>query len=324
MRFSTRGFRPDPLRDLGLALASCGLGVLLITAATPPLPWGADGHLISGRAAALHLPGDMPGFFRSASAHLSYLNPEPDRWRNGEFREMNEAFRYDHYVDMENLLPDALGSQEASDMVREARDRFEYLEVLFDSELGVPVRDGGFLHLRIAELHQRLVTEFRLWREAPDPQERGWIEARVINDAGILGHYVTDGAQPHHTTIHFNGWARGAPNPGGFTDARDIHARFESGFVSAHVTFEDVGPRITSQPRPLGDIREEIWDFLTESNRQVERLYQLERDVGFVVEGEPDPEAKAFVVDRLVAGTEMLRALWWAAWLESGKTPEPS
>ena len=32
--------------------------------------------------------------------------------------------------------------------------------------------------------------------------------------------------------------------------------------------------------------------------------------------------AKAFVVDRLVAGVEMLRALWWTAWLESGEPRE--
>ncbi len=277
-----------------------------------PAPWGEHGHLISGRAAAVDLPREMPDFFRTSSAQLSYLNPEPDRWRDDRMRAMNEAFRYDHYVDMENLSAEAVG----------AEDRYQYLEAVFDSDLEVPVRDSGFLHLHILELYQRLVVGFRDWRAAPGPREREWIEARIINDAGILGHYATDGAQPHHTTIHFNGWSSGVPNPEGYTTSRDIHWQFESLFPQAHVTFEDVLPRIASEPRNLHDVRADIWEFLTESNAQVETLYRLERDVGFDADSPADPAAKAFVVDRLVAGVEMLRALWWTAWLESGEPRE--
>lgn len=257
----------------------------------------------------MDLPGDMPEFFRASSAQLSYLNPEPDRWRDDELRAMNEAFRYDHYVDMENLTPEAVG----------AEDRFEYLEVVFDSDLAVPVRDSGLLHLRILELYQRLVVGFREWRNAPGPREREWIEDRIINDAGILGHYATDGAQPHHTTIHFNGWSDRVPNPEGYTTSRDIHWQFESVFPRAHVTFEDLLPRIPSEPRTLHDVRADIWEFLSESNAQVETLYRLERDVGFDADSPADPAAKEFVVDRLVAGVEMLRALWWTAWIRSGE-----
>jgi hypothetical protein len=272
-------------------------------------PWGEHGHLISGRAAAVDLPRDMPTFLRNASAQLSYLNPEPDRWRDDRFRAMNEAFRYDHYVDMENLTPAAVG----------AEDRYRYLAALFGTDLSNPVRDGGFLHLRILELYQRMVVGLRDWRNAPGPRERAWIEARVINDAGILGHYVTDGAQPHHTTIHFNGWSGRVPNAEGYTTSQDIHRQFESLFPRAHVTFEDVLPRVQSRPRRVQDVRAEIWEFLTESNLQVETLYRLERDAGFDPDEPADPAAKAFVVDRLVAGVEMLRTLWWSAWLESGQ-----
>ena len=322
MQASAHVIRRLPFRALSSTVILALFGAILV-AAGAPLPWGEHGHLISGRAAAVDLPGEMPGFFRTASAQLSYLNPEPDRWRENALPEMNEAFRYDHYVDMENLTPERIGSEDLSAAALGATDRFRYLEALFESELGVPVRDGGLLHLRMAEIYQRLVTEFRMWRAAPGDRERGWIEARIINDAGILGHYVTDGAQPHHTTIHFNGWASTEPNPGGYTDARDIHSRFESGFVNAHISFEDVLPRVSSQPRQLGDLREEIWAYLTKSNAQVKRLYQLERDVGFNIEGPPDPEAKEFVVTRLVAGVEMLRAMWWSAWLESAAAPGP-
>jgi hypothetical protein len=290
---------------------------LALAASTSAPPWGEHGHLIAGRAAAVNLPGEMPGFFRTASGQLSWLNPEPDRRRDGDLREMNEAFRYDHYVDMENLLADALGSQAQAEAVDTAPDRYRYLEVLFDSELPVPVRDAGFLHLRIVELYQRLETGFRQWRTAPGPEEQGFIEARIINDAGILGHYVTDGSQPHHTTIHFNGWSSRVPNPEGYSTSREIHSRFESGFVGAHIAFENILPRVSDEPRVLGDVREAVWAFLLESNGEVERLYQLERDFGFDPGAPADPETREFVVERLVAGVEMLRDLWWTAWVNS-------
>jgi hypothetical protein len=41
-----------------------------------------------------------------------------------------------------------------------------------------------------------------MWRAEKDSNKRKWIEQRIINDAGIPGHYVIDVANPHHTTIH--------------------------------------------------------------------------------------------------------------------------
>jgi hypothetical protein len=44
--------------------------------------WGPKGHEMSGRAAALKLPEEMPRFFRKSVDQLAYLSPEPDRWRD--------------------------------------------------------------------------------------------------------------------------------------------------------------------------------------------------------------------------------------------------
>jgi len=33
-----------------------------------------------------------------------------------------------------------------------------------------------------------------------------FIEHKIVFYAGWLGHYVGDGSQPLHTTIHYNGW----------------------------------------------------------------------------------------------------------------------
>jgi hypothetical protein len=285
------------------------LSLLTLTAATAStLRWGVEGHEMAARAAVAVLPADMPSFFRAAGDQLVYLNPEPDRWRNRDAVEMDQAWSYDHYVDLENVPDEALA----------APNRFAYLEALDDAGLERPERDGGFLHLRIVELYQRLVTEWRLWRAEPDGVRRRWIEQRIVNDAGILGHYVTDASQPHHATIHFNGWAASAPNPEGYTLDRTFHARFESDFVSAHVRPTDVSGRVRRAPRSIaGSIRPAVVDYVRASNAEVETLYRLDRDIGFDPTRPAGPETRDFAAERLAVGARMLADLWWSAWLES-------
>lgn len=276
------------------------------------LPWGAEGHSLAARVAADGLPGGMPAFFREAADGLAYLNPEPDRWRSRVLRAMDQAWSYDHYIDLENV-PQA---------AREAPDRFVYLRMLYEAGLEVPERDAGFLPFRILELYQRLVTEWRLWRAA-SPDERPWIELRIVNDAGILGHYVTDASQPHHTTIHFNGWNADAPNPRGFSYARDFHGRFESAFVEAHVGVEDVARHARPGVRSVaGTARDAVWDHILEAHGQVERLYELEQEEGFDPDAPAPPALRDFTARRLAAGADMLRTLWWSAWVESAEPVE--
>jgi hypothetical protein len=207
------------------SLLSPGTANTAATPSPPPVRWGVDGHVMATRAALGNLPRTMPAFFRNAGPQLEYLSPEPDRWRTSEFREMDEAWKYDHYIDLENVPAGAL----------DAPDRFEFIKALLEAGVQRPQQDVGFLPFRILEVYQRLITGFARWRVAPDGPERGWIQERILHDAGILSHYVVDAAQPHHTTIHFNGWAQDAPNPQGFTTDRGFHSRFESAFVRAHI-----------------------------------------------------------------------------------------
>ena len=281
-----------------------------------PVPWGFVGHEMAARAAANVLPASMPAFFRGADEQFAYLNPEPDRWRDWDSREMDQAFSYDHYIDMENVPEGAL----------DAGDRFTFIKALYDAGVPKPERDAGFLPFRIVELYQRLVTEWGMWRNETDPQRRFWIEQRILNDAGVLGHYVTDGSQPHHSTIHFNGWndsdafGNGVSNPEGYTEDDEFHARFERFYVEAHLEQIDVSSRVTEAPRSVaGDARSAVVAYLQETFSNVEELYRIDRDVGFDTEsnGPIEPVARDFTADRLAAGAEMLATLWWSAWLES-------
>lgn len=280
---------------------------VVLIAATAPAPWGRHGHEIAGGAAATGLPNSMPAFLRDAADQLTYLNPEPDRWRERSDTAMDEAWKYDHYIDFEVVTAGAL----------QMPDRFRYLQELQRAtDLERPARDAGLLPYRIHEMYQRLVTELRLWRAETDPERRAWIEQRVIQDAGILGHYVTDGANPHHTSVHHNGWNENFANPHDYTTDRTFHSRFESRFVEARITLDDVRPRIGPQPRQLDDVRADVLAYLRASHAQLDRLYQLDKQEAFGPDNTSGPH-REFAIQRLVAGAEMSRALWWTAWQES-------
>lgn len=307
------------LRTVGLAVV-IALGALVAIAVpgwlNPAPRWGFEGHEMAARAAADVLPGEMPAFFLDARDQLAWLGPEPDRWKDRSRPAMDQAWTYDHYIDFENVPDGAL----------EAPDRFTFLAALYAAapthdRLSKPERDVGFLPYRIVELYERLVTGWRRWAEAPEgSEERRWLEERIVNDAGILGHYVTDGSQPHHTTIHFNGWDADAPNPEGFASDRSFHSRFERFYVDAHVRQEDVDRRMPDHPARLGhDPFADVVEYLRRTFAEVPTLYRLDRDIGFDPDAGTDPATRDFAAERLAAGAEMLAMLWWSAWLEGAR-----
>jgi hypothetical protein len=291
----------------------CAVAIGFVAALAAPrlFAWGELGHRITGQAAAAALPAAMPTFFRNAAAQLAYLNPEPDRWRDHAEHDLDPALDVaaagDHFIDLE-LLP-----AERRARILGATTRYAYIDSL--RTIGVDGLKAGFLPFRILELTQRLRVEFRLWRTAGD-STRLAIEARIINDAGILGHYVADGSNPAHTSVQYNGWT--GANPNGYATDRQFHARFESDYVQAFVSLADVKPIVdTSVARVVPNVRAAVIAYLTRSNGEVERMYQIDKTAHFCRQGST-AEGKRFVVDRLAAGAEMLRDLWWTAWMTSG------
>jgi hypothetical protein len=296
-------------------MSSAGRIVALVASVAVLVAWGDAGHRMTGEAAALKMPASTPAFFRNASSQLAYLNPEPDRWRDRGERALDPALdgatAPDHFIDMEMATAPVLAA------ALKAPDRYAYLDTL--SAAGVKGVTMGLLPFRMLELSQQLREEFRLWRAAPD-SAKAWIEARIIDDAGILGHYVADGSNPTHTSIQYNGWT--GPNPNGYATDKRFHSRFESAYVGANIKLSDVLPRVDSSPRVFPDLRAAIIAYLRETNAQVERLYQLDRAHPFDTTT-TDAADKAFAVERLAAGATMLRDLWWTAWVTSGQ-PTPS
>jgi hypothetical protein len=288
--------------------------MVTVAALTPAnvFAWGDAGHRMIGLAAAQQLPAEMPAFFRAASQQLSYLNPEPDRWKDRAESTLDPALNAgtspEHYIDMDIVKPSVLAA------ALKAPNRFAFADSLRTD--GGAVGTVGLLPFEMLELTQKLRGDFRLWRIAPDSTVRSWIEARIIDDAGILGHYVADGSNPHHTTKHHNGWV--GDNPKGYTSDNRFHGRFESAYVQANVKLPDLLAGMTGKPRVFPNVRDALVTYLNTSFAQLDRLYEIDKATPFQPETST-AEQKAFAVARLAAGAEMLRDIWWTAWVTSGQ-----
>jgi hypothetical protein len=270
--------------------------------------WGEAGHLLIGDAAAASVPAEMPEFFRRARAQLAYLNPEPDRWRDRRESAIDPALNdeqsIEHFIDLEEVPGAALN----------ALNRYAFVDSIHAH--GGKGSGPGMLPYRMLEMTQRLRIEFRLWRAATDPAVKKDVEDRIVNDAGILGHYVADGSNPHHVTVNHDGWAQ-AENPKGFSTAKGFHSRFESQYVQSHMTAADFTPLIPATAQVIAPVRDGIWSYLRTSLSRLDRLYELDKIEPFGPQTQ-GAEHKKFTAERLAAGATMLRDLWWTAWVTSG------
>jgi len=281
----------------------------------PAFAWGHDGHMMVNRLAVQYLPADVPEFLRSKAAQhaIEYLGPEPDRWHNKAEKELRDQESPDHFLDSENTnLVFPLAS-----LPRERRDFIEAAEkyIAAHPEQKLTVAKMGFQPWAVEECWEKLKVDMREYRkQLAAKADTAPVQLAIIYDAGILGHYVGDGAQPLHITIQYNGWT--GANPNGYTTEHKIHAQFESTFVSTAIKREDAAALVAAaKPTVIDDEWKQYLDYLGHTNTLVEKTYELEKAHGF--EGAGTAEAKAFTAERLAAGAIELRNLIYSAWIHS-------
>ena len=78
----------------------------------------------------------------------------------------------------------------------------------------------------------------------------------------------------------------------------------------------DVTSYMTHAPQQFPDVRTAVIAYLNTSFGELDRLYALDKATAFQPET-ATPEQKAFAAARLAAGAEMLRDLWYTAWVTS-------
>jgi hypothetical protein len=327
------------MRRLLLALLLiCSIGIITLQLGA----WGNEGHTWINEVAAAKQPKDVPKFFTDAGARLGWLGPEPDRWRNQNAEpELKWSQEADHFIDME-ALPADFGDFPS--------DRYRYIKKLYEARAaklaaGASQKEAdtllpekvGFQPYITMEVYERLRVAFREYRhtktdidakekaapkgkkkfvDAEDRAKLNGIENNIILYAGWLGHYVADGSQPLHTTVHYDGWT--GANPSGYVTAHGIHSQFETRFVKDNLTEKDFAPAV-HEATQLKNVRADYIAYLKESNSLVEPLYKLEKIGAFADKG--TPEGREFAKQRLAAGAQMLASMWYTAWMESAVDP---
>jgi hypothetical protein len=266
--------------------------------------------------AAEKLPVDVPVFLRNASELLAYLGPEPDRWREKTELALKAAQEPDHFIDLERV-----------DGMTLPPDRYTYYRALYEKREATPGKPDYLLPEKVGlqpyivmEIYERLIVAFREYRHAiRDRRNPAFAESNAIFYAGWLGHYVADGSNPLHTTIQYNGWT--GANPNNYTTANTIHWKMEGQFVAANLADLKFANLVSAEPQPLRDPFQDYLAYLRDSNGLVEKCYQLDKQGGF--DGAGTAQSREFIEQRLAAGAQMLRNMWYTAWLTSAQDPPP-
>lgn len=312
-------------RSIATALAFA-LAVTLLPHAA--FAWGYVGHTIISRLAAETLPENLPAFVRApgAVAEIATLGPEEDRIK-GAGRSWDDDNDPGHYLDIGDdgtiagvVRLDAL-----------PRDMPAYEDAL--AKAGTNPYRMGFVPYTIMDGFERVRQDFAIWRvddylathattqAARDEfaKDRALREVLTLRDIGDWGHFVGDGSQPLHITVHFNGWGN-YPNPNNYT-AEHIHSPFETTFVNKYAKIADVRAAMPMMKLNIPDhllSQEEIGTlvggYLLETSKQVEPLYKLWAAQAFQ-NGSQD--AITFTDTQLARGASMLRQLIFLAWENS-------
>ncbi len=290
--------------------------ILVLIAIQPAFCWWDTGHVLINRTAALKSGKSMPAFLRAGAERIAYLGPEPDRWRERAEYSLKNAQEPDHFIDLERV----------ADVPELPQARYDYYRLLYAKRVAAKKNGDELLPETVGtqpyitmEIYDRLKVAFREYRRLQaEKLATDGVEQNIIFYAGWLGHYVGDGANPLHTTISYDGWL--GQNPNGYTTQKGIHAEFEGRFVTRVIDQMDIAG-LVHEPVRLKEPWHDYLQYLRDSNRLVEKIYQLEKAGGLKDKG--TAESREFLRQRLAAGTQMLLNMWYTAWEESAVPLEP-
>ncbi len=299
------------------------LAATALIAATPGsvFAWGNTGHRMIGEAAMRALPVELPAFLHTAQAasDVGELSREPDRAK-GAGRTHDSDRDPGHFLDLSDDGT-VLGGPKLSALPTTRADYEKALQAVGQSSW-----TAGYLPYSIVDRDQQLARDFAYWRVLSAAEanpawkaHHGWFaadrkrrEAQILQTIGQLSHFVGDGSQPLHVTVHFNGWGD-FPNPTGYSTAR-LHAPFESELVRAAVTPAGVAAKMLPPRAFAGSIEQRTVDYLGSTTRMVVPFYEMEK-AGGLAPG--DPRGPALATQQIAVGASELRDLIVFAWKAS-------
>ena len=299
--------------------------------------WDYEGHHAINELALASLPKDFGGFTLTPvlKRRIEFLGGEPDRWRNVGDLPLKNVNGPDHYIDLEDLKLYGLTPETLPLM------RYDFVAVITLARTAYPERFppidpakdadhtrelDGFLPWAITENYDKLKSCFSYLKTfqkyGGSPEEIANARANVVYVMGVMGHFVGDGSQPLHTTVHYNGWV--GDNPHGYTTSQKFHAWIDGGYFRATggIKVENLvgkihpAERIANADAPDGMFRAVV-AYLVAQNKLVAPLYELEKEGKLTGEGDKGLEGRPFLDGQLVKAGQMLAYIWYTAWVEA-------
>lgn len=286
------------------------------------MAWGTRAHAVIDRTAVDMLPGDGPVFLRKYVDYIAGSASIPDTWR----------LTADPFSKIEEDPNHGWFREQFAFIQQVPRSRYEFVIALYRERLRIEksdpemaqrmnVRWTGTLPFAAMEVYGHLVADMRLQRRMHAAgQDTAFVEQTCAFYIAWMGHYIGDGSQPLHDTVHHDGWQ--GSDPKGYTRDRSIHGRFETTYVDAiSLDEKDIASRIGTPGHLQGDLFRLVLQHLDEAGAQVEAVYKLDKRNAF---NDPhDPEAREMVYNRTASGARMLRDMIYRAWLESALPIDP-
>ena len=305
---------------------------------TPALQaWDYEGHRLINELAVAGLPVEFPAFVRTPAnvERIAFLAGEPDRWKNGPDLPLRHENNPDHYLDLEQLEWAGLDLPTLSPLRYEFAVQFaagraahpERFPAIDPEKNADHTREWpGFLPWSIAEGFDKLRSAFSylnaFQQAGGTPEEIANAQANIVYLMGVMGHFVGDGAQPLHDTVHHNGWV--GENPRGFTTWAGFHVWIDGGFIArAGIRYADLGPRarparlleLTPRPGERDALFATALAYLRAQNSRVVPLYEIEKAGQLKADGTPgSTDGRTFIEEQLLRGGDMLASLWLTAW----------
>jgi hypothetical protein len=327
-------------------------------AAGHALAWGHTGHVLIGELAVANLPNEVPAVVRNTAAvyAIGELAAEADVSKDSGDAATPGADVHDferdpgHFVDLDDngYVAPAPGYPEVAALQidnllipYQGRRDFDTLLRQNGATPTTATQYSGYLPFNMVDRWQQMRKDFAYYRAfaaavanpataAADRlyfrQELELRKKLLVRDIGYWAHFVGDGSQPMHVSIHYNGWGP-YPNPNGYTEA-PIHAPFEGYFVKSFITAADVQNyigRYVSCEQDTGlascaGIEPRVRVYLRQTLATVIPLYGLTKALG----GDnpwtttaPTTLQKSFVAQRLAAGAAEMRDEIVDAWHSS-------
>jgi hypothetical protein len=186
-------------KSVRASVSTVSLSVLIFASSSPCFAWGSKGHYTVNFAASELSTSAAGEFFRENQETLGKFANTPDGlWKRKDTYEKERGTHFFHWdvYKQSNLLGDYSSLTVAAILTKKGHEF---------------VDENGSAMFRISDIYRRMVKAL---------QAKDW--EKVIQMAGVMGHYVGDISQPMHVSSDYDGQSIGRPG---------VHKYFESTLV---------------------------------------------------------------------------------------------